>query len=134
MTVYIDTSAFVALMDADEAVHTAARKAFEQLLEADAVLVTSNYVLLETCALIQRRIGIKALKTFHDDLFPLITIKWINESAHQAGMNTVLSAGRKKLSLVDCVSFNLMRMLGIKTAYTFDKHFTEQGFITVPDK
>jgi predicted nucleic acid-binding protein len=134
MTAFVDTSAFVALMDADETMHPAARKAFEQLLSDDTVLITSNYVLLETCALIQRRIGMKALKSFHDDLLPLITIKWIDETTHHSGMNTVLSAGRKKLSLVDCVSFDMMRMLGIKTAYAFDRHFKEQGFILIPDK
>jgi len=38
---------------------------------------------------------------------------------------------RKKLSLVDCVSFNLMRRLGVKKVFAFDPHFKEQGFTLV---
>jgi len=43
-----------------------------------------------------------------------------------------LSAGRHNLSLVDCVSFEMMRTLGIKTAFTFDAHFKEQDFTILP--
>jgi len=44
----------------------------------------------------------------------------------------VLSVARKRVSLVDCGSFYVMRRLGIKRAFTFDRHFTEQGFECVP--
>jgi len=44
----------------------------------------------------------------------------------------VLSANRKKLSLVDCVSFQVMRETGIRTAFCFDEHFREQGFDVIP--
>ncbi len=43
-----------------------------------------------------------------------------------------LPLGGKKLSLVDCVSFETMRLLGVTTAFTLDKHFKEQGFICRP--
>jgi len=41
-----------------------------------------------------------------------------------------LTAARRQLSLVDCISFEVMRRRGIKTAFTFDDHFAEQGFET----
>jgi predicted nucleic acid-binding protein len=47
-------------------------------------------------------------------------------------MGIMLAAGRKKLSLVDCVSFETMRLLGVTIAFTLDKHFKEQGFICRP--
>lgn len=40
----------------------------------------------------------------------------------------LLAAGRLRLSLIDCASFVLMRRHGIQRAFTFDRHFTEQGF------
>jgi uncharacterized protein len=40
----------------------------------------------------------------------------------------VLAAARRNLSLVDCVSFELMRRLGIRRVFCFDPHFAEQGF------
>lgn len=46
---------------------------------------------------------------------------------------TTLTANRRQLSLVDCVSFTVMRERGIKTAFVFDDHFEEQGFECIPD-
>ena len=40
----------------------------------------------------------------------------------------LLAEGRRKLSLVDCVSFELMRDKGRHTGFAFDAHFNEQGF------
>jgi predicted nucleic acid-binding protein len=47
-------------------------------------------------------------------------------------MGLMLAAKRKKLSLVDCVSFEIMRLSGVTTVFTLDKHFKEQGFICLP--
>ena len=49
---------------------------------------------------------------------------------HDAGVSAALTASRKKLSVVDCVSFETMRRLGIRSAFCFDAHFAEQGFVT----
>jgi predicted nucleic acid-binding protein len=45
-----------------------------------------------------------------------------------SAISALLAAGRRKLSLVDCTSFEIMRSLGIKTVFAFDSHFVEQGF------
>jgi predicted nucleic acid-binding protein len=90
--------------------------------------VTSNYVLLETCALVQHRLGLNALRALQDDIVPLLTVEWISQAQHDSAIAAVLSAGRKRLSLVDCVSFGLMRAGGLRKAFAFDRHFVEQGF------
>jgi predicted nucleic acid-binding protein len=36
------------------------------------------------------------------------------------------------LSLVDCASFEVMRLHGIRKAFAFDKHFREQGYELIP--
>ncbi len=63
---------------------------------------------------------------------PLLRIDWIAESRHKAGTQALLTASRKKLSLVDCVSFQTMRELSVRTAFCFDNHFREQGFKVLP--
>jgi predicted nucleic acid-binding protein len=98
------------------------------LLKSGAALVTSNDVLVETCALVQHRLGLDALRTLQDDILPLLTVEWINRAQHDSAMGAVLSAGRKKLSVVDCVSFGLIRAAGWRKAFAFDSHFVEQGF------
>ena len=57
---------------------------------------------------------------------------WVDQPTHEAGVAAVLAAGRRKLSLVDCVSFEIMRRGGIRRAFSFDPHFREAGFELVP--
>jgi predicted nucleic acid-binding protein len=132
MSVFIDTSGFIAVLDKDDASHTEAVKTWMDILTSEEDLVTTNYVLVETCALVQNRLGMNAIKVFQEDIEPVLRIEWIDKDVHQAAMRIMRAAARKKLSLVDCVSFEAMRLLGVTTAFTLDKHFKEQGFICLP--
>jgi len=132
MSVFVDTSAFFAVLDADDENHDAAKQMWEDLLTQEAVLVCSNYVLVETLALVQRRLGIPAVRVFQEDIVPVLNIEWVDESLHQVGIASVLAAARRELSLVDCVTFEIMRRSGIKTAFVFNHHFDEQGFECLP--
>ena len=87
---------------------------------------------METCALVQNRLGMKAIKVFQEDIVPVLLIEWTDKDVHQAAIRIMRAAVRKKLSLVDCASFETMRLLGVTTAFTLDKHFKEQGFICLP--
>lgn len=128
MRVFVDSSAFLAVLDADDENHPLARQIWEKILTTDTVLITTSYVLVETYALVQRRLGMDALRAFHEDIVPLLQIEWVGEELHQRGADALLTANRRNLSLVDCTSFAAMRRLGIKKVFTFDKHFSEQRF------
>jgi len=128
MRVFVDSSAFLAVLDADDENHPLARQVWERILTAVAFLFTTSYVLVETYASVQRRLGMDALRTFHEDIVPLLQIEWVGEELHQRGADAVLTANRRNLSLVDCTSFAVVRQFGIKQVFAFDKHFVEQGF------
>jgi predicted nucleic acid-binding protein len=109
------------------------REAWVRLLEADDSLATTSYVLIETCAVVQRRLGMVALRTVIEDIQPLFAVHWVDSTEHDAGVAVVLAMGRRKLSLVDCVSFQVMRQRSIFCALTLDPHFAEQGFQCLPE-
>jgi predicted nucleic acid-binding protein len=46
--------------------------------------------------------------------------------------SALLAANRRLLSLVDCTSFQTMRLRGISRVFTFDHHFKEYGFEVQP--
>ncbi len=132
MSVYLDTSALYALLDRDDKNHAAAAETWKSLSARNEDLVTSNYVLLEAFALLQNRLGLTAVRILQQNFSPLLRILWIGEETHGLAVASLLTARRRKLSLVDCVSFEAMRRSGVAGAFTFDRHFAEQGFEVVP--
>ncbi len=131
MSVFIDTSALMAVLDADDGHHKKAKDIWIRLISEEETIISSNYVLVETFALVQNRLGLEAVRTLQEDVLPMITVDWVDEASHKAGVTGVLTALRKKLSLVDCTSFAIMRKLGIKKVFAYDPHFKEQGFVPV---
>ena len=132
MRIFIDTSAFYALLDRDDVNHQKAKGAWPSVFSGTNTLVTSNYVLVETFALLQHRLGIEGVRGFQEEILPLVNIEFVTSDIHRLGISALLSASRRNLSLVDCVSFEVMRALGIRTVFAFDPHFTEQGFSAIP--
>jgi len=133
MNIFTDTSAFLAVLNANDQFHPAARQQWEEILVADTVLFSSNYVVIETTTLLQHRFGIEAVRLFESDVLPILETTWVDEAVHNRGMSALLVATRRNVSLVDCTSFAIMRLIGVDTAFTFDPHFHEQGFSVIPE-
>jgi predicted nucleic acid-binding protein len=132
MVIFVDSSALLALVDQADRYYEAAMSTWRNLLTQDEDLVVNNYVLVESMALAQRRIGLEAVHILQDSIVPFLDIEWVDEDMHQASVMRVLSSNRRQLSLVDCSSFETMRRLGLDTVFTFDAHFREQGFNIIP--
>ena len=132
MRVFVDTSAFLAVLNPDDMNHQRATAMWEDLLRREEQLIVTNYVLLETIALAQRRHGIAFVQNFQLAAAPVLAIHWVDASIHALGIAALLAANRRPLSLVDCTSFQTMLQLGIDTVFAFDEHFAEQQFICIP--
>ena len=132
MMIFIDTSALYALMDADDRNHERARDAWAQWLGQPIQFLTSNYVLLESLALIQHRLGSQAARQFDEELLPVLRVHWIDAELHATALKMVLAIGQRDLSLVDCTNIEWMHHLGHRTIFAFDRHYPEQGLTQVP--
>ena len=129
MRVFVDTSAFLPLLNRSDEDHEAASLIWARLRSERASLSCTNYVLLESFALLQNRLGMEAVKGLQEKIVPLLQVEWIDLSLHQSGIAALLLANLRRLSLVDCTSFIMMRRLGIDRVFSFVQHFAEQGFI-----
>jgi predicted nucleic acid-binding protein len=132
MVIFVDTSALYSLSCAEDRNYFQAIKIWEDLVKEETDLVTNNYIVVECISLFQNRFGIDEVRTFQTKLVPFLNMDWIGEEQHAAAIQTVLTANRRNLSLVDCASFETMRRLGIETVFTFDEHFRDQGFKVIP--
>ena len=132
MMTFVDTSAFLAIFSVSDQNHLRAELCLREMREERQTLVTNNYVILESIALLQKRFGLDKVRGFQSKLLPLIQIEWIDKNLHEAAIQAVFQENRRGLSLVDCTAFQTMRRLGIETAFTFDSHFREEGFKVIP--
>ena len=127
MNIYVDTSALLAVLDRHDERHGTARRIWTELLEAGRLLVCHNYILVETSAVLARRMGMEAVRIFEQDVVPALRIVWVTREIHEAAVGAQLAAGRRALSLVDCASFEIMRRAGLRAVFAFDPHFEEFG-------
>ena len=126
-SVFVDTSGFYAVLDADDPFHTVARTGFERAEREQWQLVTTNYVVHETWALVQHRLGWSAVEDFLDVMLPLCRVEFVDEVLHWQAAKRCRQARRRKLSLTDCLSFEVMPRLQVTEAIAQDQHFSENG-------
>ena len=127
-SVFVDTSAFYALMDRSDNHYEEAASLWKSFLDNDLHLQTSNYIIVETLALLQSRLGFNAANLWSRDVLSLAEVLWVDKAVHNLAYEIWLGLGRIPLSFVDCVSFVMMRHYKVDKVFGFDKHFIEQGF------
>lgn len=134
---FIDTWAWVALIDKKDSEHEKAKHASKKLLEQKYVFVTTNFVFAETVTILRYRVShASAVKyrqmlneMIESDLVRLIRIGEAHEKEAWAIFEKFVD---QDFSYNDCTSFAVMRNLSLREAFTNDQHFRIMGFITHP--
>jgi predicted nucleic acid-binding protein len=133
-TVFIDTSAFVALRNGSEAEHEEARATLTGLIADGASLYTSNYVFAETYTALLVRVGrreaIEWGRRFRaSEAIGLVRV----ESGIDDDAWAILEQHRdKQWSYVDATSFALIERDGGGEAFSFDADFAQRGLRVLP--
>jgi uncharacterized protein len=58
-----------------------------------------------------------------------VVVHRVTKEEYERAAEALLVADRRRLSLVDCASFEVMRRLDVRECLAFDQHFVDQGFI-----
>lgn len=127
--VFVDTSGFYALLDRTDPFHPTARFLWQQAEAESWRLVTTSFVLHESWALIQARLGWGAVEDWLTSLASRCEIVWVDEPLYQRGAARARQARERRLSVTDCVSFEAMLASGCREVLGDDEHFTRQGFV-----
>lgn len=107
-------------------------KAFQDLLSSGRKIWTTAFVLVETTALLQHRIGLAPIRDLADRFGPVLAVDWVSEDLYVRGLQRLFREDRRQLSLVDCVSMEFMRLSGLEDVLGMDPHFEQAGFSLLP--
>jgi predicted nucleic acid-binding protein len=126
---FVDTSAFYALLDAEDPHHRKSVGLFSQLARSRIRLLTSNHVLFETYSLILGRLGRWMAQSWLGKLRMHVERATVEDE--RRAVEIVFRFGDKEFSLVDASSFAIMERLGLRRAIAFDSHFRQYGRFVV---
>ncbi len=144
--VFVDTSFWIAKINSEDENHPIAQQWLKKIKEDPVILVTSDFVVIETLNFIVKssRMATCGLSLKHrKDLAKKFYNSWfkfkssyrelihIDNEIWNASAEIYFRYMDKEFSFTDCTSFCLMEKHGIFQAATFDRHFSQAGKIVV---
>jgi uncharacterized protein len=128
--IFVDTSVWYAALVAEDTEHLLARSLF---LDASSQFVTTDYVVDELLTLLvarnQRDVAVRAGEQFWSNAF--CQLHWVTVDDVAAAWKVFVSFEDKRWSFTDCVSYAVMKRLGINEAFALDDDFRQFGFVNV---
>lgn len=128
--IFVDTVAWLALVNKSEDLHDAARTVRDRLVKQKTKLITTDFVVVEIAnslaRLPLRGIAQKLIDFIRtSDSVELVTItSELSEKAYQL----YCTRDDKEWGLTDCTSFVVMEKMKMNQAFTADRHFEQAGF------
>lgn len=124
-----DSSAILALLDADDPDHERAVALASRIASERRPSFITNYIEVEAHALLLRKLG-RSLAREWLLTGNLPVIRAFPEEEDRA-REIVARHSDKDWSLCDAISFTVLDLRGIRRAFTFDRHFLQYGRIEV---
>ena len=128
---FVDTSAWYELVIPETPAHTEIARLMRT---GDIKYVTSTYVVDELISLVLKRRGyaIASPAAAHIRSAPEVRLEHPDAAEEARAWQLFLDRPDKTYSLTDCLSFVIMRRLGITEAIAIDDHFRQEGFTVLP--
>ncbi|HEY6607579.1 MAG TPA: PIN domain-containing protein [Candidatus Limnocylindria bacterium] len=134
MKLLADTGALLALFNPRDTLHQRARTFARQ--SAGVRFVLTDLILSETVTRLRARtdaaraadIGAALLNSRRYEVL------FVDPPLVEAGLADLRRFADKRLSLVDAVSFAVIRSLALDGSFTFDRDFRDCGFTVYPDR
>ncbi|SRR5258708_26316311 len=134
---FVDTAGWGYYLDSKDPRYTVVDAFIRQTVKARRHLVTTNYILTELVVLLSSRYHrprqkvITAINAIKAE--PMVEIIHIDQTLDNEAWRLLEARLDKEWSLVDASSFVVMKRYGITQVLTTDHHFTQAGFIRVPE-
>jgi predicted nucleic acid-binding protein len=129
-SVFVDTSGFFASLVARDDMHARAARFLRRAGREGIRLVTTDYVLDETVTLLRAR----GLGHLAEPLLQRVMdskacgLEWMDAFRFGGARRHAVRNADTSWSFTDCLSFVVMKELGLHRALTKDRHFRDAGF------
>jgi predicted nucleic acid-binding protein len=120
-----DSSAILALLDADDADHARAVATARKLAQQRLPAFITNYIEVECHALLLRKLGRSLAREWL--LRGGMSVLRATRADEDAARALLAAREDKDWSLCDAISFAVIARLGLHAAFSFDGHFRQAG-------
>ena len=124
-----DSSAILALLDADDADHRRAVAVARDIASERRPCFITNYIEAETHALLLRKLGRSLARDWL--LTGGLTVVRVLPAEEQAAREILARHTDKDWTLCDAISFAVLDARRVSRAFTFDHHFRQYGRVQV---
>jgi predicted nucleic acid-binding protein len=129
---FIDSSAFFAYIVPADDHYQDAIEILGRCQRQAITLATSNFIVAETHGLLLNRVGYATAATFLRNMgASTIEIIRAEPADEVAASEIIYRYADKRFSMVDAISFAMMRRLGIDHAFAFDRNFSQFGLMVL---
>lgn len=131
--VFLDTAYAIALSVETDEFHETALELADEIEKRKVGLITTRAVLLEIGNALSkvyfRNAAVALLDSLEND--KNVTIVPFTDDLYTSAFQLFQSRMDKEWGMIDCVSFVVMRQLGITESLTTDQHFQQAGFVSL---
>ncbi|MBF0121689.1 MAG: PIN domain-containing protein [Desulfobacterales bacterium] len=133
MKIFVDTGAWIALADKNDQYYNSAIRLYDMIQKKKVQLIITDYIFDETVTWLNYKIG-------HN-----VACKWGNKIINSRMIEMIIVSDEhikrawklfqkyrdQKFSFTDCISFEIMKILGTKAVFAYDSHFSTMGFSVI---
>jgi len=129
-SVFVDTSAWIALINKSDVFHLKAKTIRDVLVRDDRQCLVTDYVVVEIANSLSRIPWRSSAIQLINSIYASenINVVEIDKDIYVEAWKLYSERIDKEWSLTDCTSFVVMNRNGIAEAFTNDRHFEQAGF------
>lgn len=133
-TLFVDTSAWVAVVDRRDQYHAPAASFYRTAIKEYQQLITTNLIAAETYILLRLDCGVDVALEWWEKITSSLKVRLVYADADitREAVELLRKFRDQTFSLTDAVSFAVMKQAGLKVAFAFDEHFSTAGFASLP--
>lgn len=125
--VFVDASAWVAIANRNDQNHHQSVRIYRRLLGSSTRLITTTWTAYEALTIVKSRLGFSPAERLWERINSraVVDLLQIDQRIEKSALELFWRYEDKTWGVVDCSSLIVMKAVGCRQAFAFDRHFVE---------